>query len=813
MGKILSNFKIIISLLILMIPTYISPHELGRSYDGVIVVPDDYPSIQDAINHANPGDTILVRDGVYKENVKVNKSNLVIKSENGPDVTIVEADNSYEPVFYVTVDNIEIHGFTIRDSYYYSGIKILSNNCTISSNIIKSCWDGIYINPPSTVEASQSNSWIINNVVSNNQSISRVARLFHGYDISIFNFTYNSRYHPADFYYKTNKHLTAGNPGIDLISEIYREDIHHISISIVEYNSPCYNDIIVNNKIVDNHRCGIYLDESDSTYIVNNSISNNWISIFIYCSTNDTIIDNIMANNSIFIQGDSLEEWITHTIENNTVNGKPVYYWKNQAGGIIPEDAGEIILANCHGINIEGQKLKYSSIILAASSDILIANSSIVSNVISIYTTFLSNNITIVNNTLSNTDYGAGIVIDWLSSNNTILDNNISDNYRFGIWLYYSDSNFIRDNMLSNNGLALYLWNSSSNNIENNVVSNNYEGIYLVFSNNDIIMRNIMINNSIFIDGYYFENWVSHIIEKNTVNGKPVYYWKNRDGGTIPYGAGEVILANCHGVKVENQKLENSGILIGFSDHINISDNIISNTPWTGIFLDYSSSNIILNNIISYNNTILINEGITLLNFCNNNIIFNNSILNFWDGIWLYGSSYNVIGNNTILNNTNGLFLEEYSSNNVIENNTLLDNGCGLEGFLRSSRNIITNNVFSNNFIGISLTGFCSRNIISNNSIESSKYYGIDLEIFSNDNRVYHNNFTGNYIHAYFLDSLFNHWKNNYWDDWKGIGPKVIDGEMYIGLYKGFPGEKIFEIDIPWYNFDWYPAKEPYEIG
>jgi len=43
-------------------------------YSRIITVPDDYPTIQEAINHAEDEDILFIRNGIYGENFIVNKS-------------------------------------------------------------------------------------------------------------------------------------------------------------------------------------------------------------------------------------------------------------------------------------------------------------------------------------------------------------------------------------------------------------------------------------------------------------------------------------------------------------------------------------------------------------------------------------------------------------------------------------------------------------------------------------------------------------------------------------------------------------------
>ncbi|MDI6886974.1 MAG: pectinesterase family protein, partial [archaeon] len=77
-----------------------------------IYVPD--AKIQCAVDNASAGDTIIVRDGTYTENVDVDKPYLTIRSENGSDKMIVQAANH---AFEITT-NVNISGFAAKGATF-----------------------------------------------------------------------------------------------------------------------------------------------------------------------------------------------------------------------------------------------------------------------------------------------------------------------------------------------------------------------------------------------------------------------------------------------------------------------------------------------------------------------------------------------------------------------------------------------------------------------------------------------------------------------------------------------------------------------
>ncbi|CAD6491191.1 MAG: hypothetical protein ANIMEMIM_00101 [Candidatus Argoarchaeum ethanivorans] len=106
------------------------------SADTIYVPEEGNQTIQHAVNNASEGDTIIVRDGTYTENVDVNVTHLTIQSENGSASCTVDALSSSDHVFEVTEDYVNISGFTATEASGKAGIYLGTgvDHCNISSN-------------------------------------------------------------------------------------------------------------------------------------------------------------------------------------------------------------------------------------------------------------------------------------------------------------------------------------------------------------------------------------------------------------------------------------------------------------------------------------------------------------------------------------------------------------------------------------------------------------------------------------------------------------------------------------------------------
>jgi parallel beta-helix repeat protein len=312
--------------------------EIGSA--ATIYVPDDYTKIQWAVDNASAGDTIVVRDGVYIENIDVKKS-LTIMSENSTKNCIVKAANSSDHVFEVAADYVTISGFTIKNAtdYESAGIYLYSNNSYINNNIIEKNNKGIFI-------LYANNTTIIGNNISH-EDVGPFGDGIYAFEVSNLNI-------------ENNYFLNSSDEGVQIFNG---EDIFIISNYIFENGGDGIqikgkNILVINNSVLNNRGYGIYLitgasdlpdDWRDALNYSNNYvIENNTVSLNrgdgIYLGRlirlNDIISNTINSNqgNGIEFGGDEITYYeygkplVTIKSEGNTIKKNIIY--NNSKSGI-----------------------------------------------------------------------------------------------------------------------------------------------------------------------------------------------------------------------------------------------------------------------------------------------------------------------------------------------------------------------------------------------------------------------------------------------------------------------------------------------
>jgi len=298
--------------------------------------PADFNTIQEAINAAGSEDTIVVKAGIYIENVKVYKGHLTIKSESGAKVTNVRAANSNDYVFEVTADYVSISGFTIIDSAK-AGVRLYkTGNCLIYNNEILNNAFGYGI----VLDYAYQNTIISNNISGEN---------IHG-DIALVCSHHNtirsnmlSKAALFGIYLGYSRSDFSGRPTDSSYSNLVVNNIIDNTTNGIFMIGSRFNNI--SGNIVKNNMIGVFLDEiwnwfipSKGNNITNNIICSNEYGIGIYYSNDNIIYLNDLINNrknvnsyySINIWNSS--EPITYIYNGKTYTNYLGNYWSDYTG-------------------------------------------------------------------------------------------------------------------------------------------------------------------------------------------------------------------------------------------------------------------------------------------------------------------------------------------------------------------------------------------------------------------------------------------------------------------------------------------------
>jgi len=263
--------------------------------------PGNYSKIQDAINDSGDGDTVYVFNGIYYENVRINKTiNLIGEDKN---TTVIDG-NKIGDVIFVLADFVNISGFTIQNAGSYlwkdAGIELRSYFNFISGNIISNnSRHGIF------TKASKSDHNIIckNIIIDNDHGVTL--------DCSVENEIYEN--------YIFNNRIGIFIGVSSLLSGDVFLPLSWKSLPFEGYVNNIFGNIIKNNDI------GIDIEPGCFINIFENDILGNGIGIFLcppsvfYCNYNYIYRNNIIDNNDFGIR-------LLQPILRSTIYGNEIYY-------------------------------------------------------------------------------------------------------------------------------------------------------------------------------------------------------------------------------------------------------------------------------------------------------------------------------------------------------------------------------------------------------------------------------------------------------------------------------------------------------
>ena len=362
------------------------------------------------------------------DNITSNADGIVIERDNvtldGAGYTVT-GSGSGNGTTLTDRSNVTIRNMTITNFGFGIWLSSSSNNTLSGNDVTTNEGNGIWLNSSSNNSMSGNNItansyygiWLYSS--SNNNSISEnnLASNYYGIDIDSSSDNGISGNNIVNDYYGIWLESSSNNG-------ISGNNITANNVDGMWVDSSSNNNSISGNNITANGDCGIWVDSSSNNGISGNNITNNsyGISLYYFYSPSN---NNSISGNTFTDCGLSVQDSYQNSVENNTVNGKPLVYLEGVANYSV-DDAGQVILVGCDNIMVENLNLSRASV----GVQLLETNNSIISG----------------DNLTANNCYGIWLIS---SFNNSINGNNITNNY-YGIYFDFSTGNKVYNNFINN---------------------------------------------------------------------------------------------------------------------------------------------------------------------------------------------------------------------------------------------------------------------------------------------------------------------------------------------------------------------------
>lgn len=369
-----------------------------------ITVPDDYPTIQEAIDAAQEMSTISVKPGLYNECLTITKPSLKIVGNGFNDTVISSTGLGHTIEIARGANNVTVCGFSVMGTKRspFSGIYIRSLNNTIRNNRIKDHYYGIRI-------YDSTSNLLRNNSLTQNHFNLAVWGLFPSHFIN--DIDASNKIDDKPVYYLVNqRNRTISHSPIG-----YLALVNSSNITVMDLN-------------LSGNNCGILLAYTSDCLLANVTASRNEYGLRMVCSDRNIVKANSFDRNHFGI--------VTISSDRNTVSRNMLTSSK-----------------------FDGLRLSHSYPLLSKySQNNTITENYSFNNSNGIYLEASPNN-TVTGNTIIN-NLARAIVLD--ESEENIVAGNIIENNSQGVYIYSSNNNLLCYNSFIDNSVQVSSYNFST---------------------------------------------------------------------------------------------------------------------------------------------------------------------------------------------------------------------------------------------------------------------------------------------------------------------------------------------------------------
>lgn len=455
----------------------------------------EYPSVGEAVRAAQPGCTVILLGGEYRENVVITKPIRLIsraqttfvfftqRSSGGspfavfaapPKSVTFEAADPQKPAIEIRVEGVELRGLVIRGGS--PGVLVTQTRHVqiIANRISHSARAGIFLmNTEESIvqgnEVSESEAGIL---LENSQK-----------------------------------------------NQVAYNEIKENSKGLVLKNSH-ENEVRANHSFA-NQGEGFLVEASHRNRLTDNRSEGNSSGLVVLSSSGNQLSSNRLNGNthSLTVWGEVPGHFLHEIDPSNTIDGKTVFYRVGERDVAIhaSDQPAYVALINCERITVEGVTFQKGSegILLVNTHGATLANNVLLGTVRGIYV-WNSQAVEIVGNRLEQTE-GNGITLinssgNRLSKNrvlasgghgvllessqeNQLVENQMEGNRASGVHLTSSRKVMLAQNDIRRNWVGVFLEQGGTNVVQENWIRDSQFGIFIYQSNGNRLSDNRLENN------------------------------------------------------------------------------------------------------------------------------------------------------------------------------------------------------------------------------------------------------------------------------------------------------------------------------